>query len=467
MVNQKYIPHKSVIQHTILITFLIVAHLVTVTACHVTTPTPDPVIGLLNLASDLQEEGRYTAAEAAYGEALGATTSDDLVRVQLAELYLLWDRPRDGLDALTHVSPNAMTEETKVLHLQLLVADHQWQQVIALANDLTGTPNGASYPWQALIQAHLMVGDCDAARQTAKRAFQKVSEPQTLIRDTAQILDGEWALPPVSPDSLLVGIVPCDTEEVDCDRIVGLRLVRSAAWGLASCVLQQTTAIDAEAGELGRPKNHQSELLSWLGEALARTGQRSRASAAWHRATELSPESPLPWLLLGQERLVAGDLETARPALLHAQRLDPANPAPCLAMAELKALMGRYDEVNVWIGAALERAPREAEVWKTAARFYLARDLASESDVSRIIAQAHLLAPEDPEVHVLQGWQNLLSNEPAVALDNLETAIALDPARAEAHYLRALALEAVGDSDAAEDARIRAADLGDSRAQRR
>jgi Flp pilus assembly protein TadD len=197
-----------------------------------------------------------------------------------------------------------------------------------------------------------------------------------------------------------------------------------------------------------------------MGEALIRLGLPREGETHLRLAIDLMPDSALPWLLLGQHYLVRGSWESARVALLNAQRLDPMNPAPCLAVAELKAAMGKYDEVDTWVDAARSRAPRDPDVAKAAARFYLSRWLGDGSTGLQAAQDAVQLAPSDAEAHMLAGWALLGLKRVDAAHQALAQAIALDPAYAEAHYWQAVAFDQSGAGAKAAAARTRAADLG-------
>ncbi|MFN2108280.1 MAG: tetratricopeptide repeat protein, partial [Anaerolineae bacterium] len=67
-----------------------------------TTPstTPDIVTEYLRTAEEHIAAGEYTAAETAYREAIQAAPNGPHPILELARLYLLWQRPQAGLSAL-------------------------------------------------------------------------------------------------------------------------------------------------------------------------------------------------------------------------------------------------------------------------------------------------------------------------------------------------------------------------------
>jgi Flp pilus assembly protein TadD len=202
------------------------------------------------------------------------------------------------------------------------------------------------------------------------------------------------------------------------------------------------------------------EAEAWLGAALERMERPTEARPHLERATALAPDLPLGWLLLGGHDLAGGRLEKARESLARAQRLDPGNPAPCLALANLVAAEGRYPEVETWTEAALTRAPNDPEMWKAVARFYLERNLRQGENPLWAAEGAVRLAPEDAEALSLLGWARLLEGDATGALEALDGALERDPTLAEAHALRAQALSALGREMEAREAMVRATDLG-------
>jgi Flp pilus assembly protein TadD len=230
-------------------------------------------------------------------------------------------------------------------------------------------------------------------------------------------------------------------------------LIRNGNWPLAACVLTRAVSTDSH-------ETVTAEMHTWLGEALARVGRPAEAQEHLVAATTLAPEAPLGWLLLGTYYLSQQETDAAREALLRARALDPFNPAPCLAMAEATAQAGRYDEVDIWIAAALDNAPTDGDIAKAAARFYLQRNLIHAEYPFRAIESAIQLAPDDGEAQMLLGEFRLMTGDNAGALVALDTAVRLAPTLGQAHYLRGLALQATGRNDDAQDAFVRAADLG-------
>lgn len=392
-------------------------------------------------------EGAYTAAEAAFTGILDSYPTDPLPALALADLYEDWGRPNDGLEALNiAVSRSAPWIEVAPRRLRLLADASQWQDLVSEAEAQLSSDATSLEALAALTRAHLHLGACQEARLTARQASRARPSDVDLASADA-LLSGDYARLVTTAPTLLEGVLPCGDR---CDRAVGLQMVRDGRWEYAACILAQA-AVKSPAD---------SEIQTWLGEAYARLGMSEAAERAFRRAIELNDARPEAWLLLGKLLLREGRLDEARETLLKAQALDSGNPAPCLAVAELKAQMGLYEEVDRWTQAALERAPADADIAKAAARIYLSRRLADNGIAISAVDLAVRLEPDDGEAAMLLGASHLLRGEVDAALAVLDDAVTLNPDLGEAHFWRARALDASGRLEEAATARTRAADLG-------
>ncbi len=427
--------------------------LLLVSQCTPVTPpvTPDVVAESLRAAADYSAAGEYTVAETTYRAAIQTAPGDPQPILELARLYLLWQRPQAGLAALDDaIRQGASAHEHADLRLELLAQAGDWPQVAHQATErLHAYPNDA-IALKLLTAAYLQDYQCIAATTVARRWHEAAPDD----RDAALT----WGL--LAPDALLLCEIDARLRETalcaetngeaDPDIELAAALIRSGNWPLAACVLTRAATSSAAT----------AETHAWLGEALTRLGRLAEAEEHLVTATTLAPEMPLGWLLLGTYYLGQQQTNAARESLLRARALDPHNPAPCLALAEATAQAGRYDEVDVWVAAALDSAPTDADIAKAAARFSLERHLIHAEYPFRAIQSAIQLAPDDGEAHLLLGQFRLMTGDPRAAVGALDTAIELAPTLGAAHYYRGLALQAVGRSNDAQQAFIRAADLG-------
>ncbi len=432
---------------------LLVLTLSLMSQCAPATPpvTPDAIAESLRAAKEHIAAGEYTAAETAYRTAIQRAPNNPQPLLELTRLYLLWQRPRDGLSTLDEaIRQGASAQENADLRLELLAQAGNWSQVATEAAErLHAYPNDGT-ALKLLTQAYLQDYQCLAATTMARRWREAAPDD----RDAALT----WGL--LASDMLSL----CETDArlretplcaetnggTNPDMDLAAALIRRGNWPLAACVLTRAAARSTAT----------AETHIWLGEALTRLGRPAEAEAHLVAATTLAPEAPLGWLLLGTYYLGQQRTDAARESLLRARALDPHNPAPCLALAEATAQAGRYDEVDVWIAAALDNAPTDADIAKAAARFYLERHLIHAEYPFRAIQSAIQLAPDDGEAHLLLGQFRLMTGDSSAAVNALDTAVELAPTLGVAHYYRGLALQAVGRQNDAQQAFIRAADLG-------
>ena len=422
--------------------------------CTTPAPTPDPIAASLSAAADYAQQGEYTAAATIYEQVL-VEQPTPATALALADLYATWARPAEGLATLDRARAMGASGASVLTRTLALAQDAgQWPLTRETAGAiLSSSPDNAA-ALRAIVRADLVEGNCEGAATTADRLAATAGATRA-DGELALLLAGDFPTLTRAGSPITAGLEDCGEL---CDLQVGQRLVRTQRWGEAACLLARAVASDVVNSQVSPHKL--GEAFAWLGEAEARLGHALAAERYLRQSVAVAPESPLAWLLLGKQRMAQGDLQTARVGLLNAHRLDPSNPAPCLAIAELKALSGGYDEAARWIDAAKERALDDAEIWKAIARFYLARDIATRGDTIGAATHAAILAPDDAEARLLVGWSRLAEGDQQSALVNLDAALALDAELAEAHYLRGVTLEALGRTGDAHEAYVRAADLG-------
>jgi Flp pilus assembly protein TadD len=422
-------------------------------------PAPQqPGLSMLRTAESLFAAGEFTAAETAFRTANTQLPHSAYPRQRLAALYLRWNRPTEGL-AIWEATPDG----DPFLHLQLLAAAAKWDVLETATQEyLKRAPTDGS-AYALLTQALLYQSRCLEAesvataweQHTAGIAAGGSAADGTRAALTAAIL--HYTADPDTPepticvlDQDLCAATQTCAGAAQCLQQLGESLLRRQRPELAACTLAQAIA--------RAPENAAAH--AWLGVALEQIGSVDAALPHFRRATTLAPDSALGWLLLGLTQLNRQNIAEAHEALLRAQALDPGNPAPCLAMAGVLAARGDYANIPLWTVAALERAPEDPEIWKATARFYLVRNLALEDEPLHAAAGAVQLAPEDAEAWTLLGWAQFNAKDFDAALTALQTALTYDSRRSEAHHLLGLTLQAVGRHVEAQDALIRAQDLG-------
>ncbi len=394
------------------------------------------------------EEGHYTAAETIYQCAMEDESKDAGPALHLAELYAEWKRPELGLTALDEaIARGAVSDLVTPLRSELLMQAGQWTQLRLESQKQISKSTGYADAWRTLTLAALHQGDCAAAIEAVLGWMSARSSPPEDAFYYLAVLSADSERLAVSAPDLYLVANTCDGTLEEC---LGYALIRQERWALAICPLRRANRVAPQD-----PNVH-----IWLGEVLSRNAMAVEAEFHLLEGVRLAPDDPLPWLLLGKHYLALGETKTARNPLLNAQALDPANPAPCLAITELKAQASTYDEMNTWADATLERALTDADIWKTVARLYLERHLIQDTYPLRASEGAVRLEPEDGEAHMLLGWTYLQLSQNQAALNALSESIELTPDSGESHFWLGQALKAAGEFQQAQEALTRAADLG-------
>ncbi len=403
-------------------------------------------LSTLRTAETLTAAGQRTAAAQHYTQALAYLPASPEPALRLAALYCDWQKPAEGQLALAEaLRRGAPAAAIRPLHRDFLIQAGDWPALEHTTRAWLTRHPGDVLALAQLTQALLQQHDCPASAESAAQWY-ALAPHDPRARLTWGVL-GRDTVPEVlcSASPLLCsGYRSCENP-AQCAALLGQLLLRQEEWALAACVLTQPAQGHAPA-----------EIYAWYGTALERLGLVELARDYYEQAAAIAPAEPLGWLLLGFNALETEDTETALSALQQAHTLDPGNPTPCLGLALAIAQEGRYEAVDTWIEAALERAPEDVEVWKSAARFYLERHLSQGGHPLRAAEGAVRLAPDDAEAWLLLGWAQLQENDPAAALQTLERALALP----QAHHLRGLALQRLGRIAEAQEAFTRAADLG-------
>lgn len=165
----------------------------------------------------------------------------------------------------------------------------------------------------------------------------------------------------------------------------------------------------------------------------------SHAIAAVQKAIDIAPKDPDAWSLLGQARLAGGDVEGARAAHEQAVAASPDRPDLRVPLVQVLRYREVFEEAKVHADAALKVAPRHvgalyerAEVLRAldepvaaladidallaleprharalVARAIILQDLNRADDARGALDKAARLAPEEPDVRLQLGQDDL------------------------------------------------------------
>jgi putative PEP-CTERM system TPR-repeat lipoprotein len=210
---------------------------------------------------------------------------------------------------------------------------------------------------------------------------------------------------------------------------------------LAEVLLAQGRAADVlERIEIptDAPASLHAELLALRGEAHLRTGDTDEAGAAFREALEIDPENVRAGV--GKARLTAadGDIAAARSAL---QVLGEAHPEAVLVWQTLGMIEYAAQDYAAADAAYTRAIEHGRSAWGDHYRRALARidsrDLEGARKDTEIVAAA---APGFAGLAYLRGRTHLLENDPAAAVNELDSYLLAAPDDPRAIYYAALAL---------------------------
>ncbi len=373
------------------------------------------------------------------------------------------------------------TELWEQAGIEALAAD-QPEEAIPL---LERSPAPSQAGLVSLAQAHLRLGDLDAARQAYEKALKLGASPeiyaglveifrqqrdrpseraalqnQLLFQpdnarahyrlglllsfsnidlalthlELASRLDEEYR--PVF-ESLRSALVLAELKPTEVERYitVGRALGLINEWGLARDAFQQ--AVDADPGS--------GEAWAWLGETYWQRGLKQDAIAAMQRAASLSPDSLVVRGLSGLFWQRQGDERRALEQFEAAAALEPDNPAWAVSLGQSRARLGDLVAALDDYERAAQMDPQNPTYWRLLAAFCADYNIHLE-DVGLPAAQKAVdLSPDDPQNRDLLGWLLLGVGQPLTAQGILETVVEEQPEFALAHYHLALVYLQIGD----------------------
>lgn len=423
-------------------------------------PTPDPCPTLLVQGDSLAQARQRTAAEAAYRRCALLRPEDPAPHLRLARLYLDWNRPQEGLEAVDEAERRGSDPaETAGLRAALLAAQGDWAEALRWGERARTLGERSPALLHLLGDGYLRVGQADRAAHVYRdllvlypddrRAQERLGALTALSDPAAATVHLRAASTPLAEAVLraLENYGPDPTE-------------RLAAIGRA-CLEAEEPALAAVALEralLRAPDFAEAHAL--LGHALAQlaSGETPRAREHLEAAVRLAPDSPLARSLLGLYLLRRGDPAGARPHLEAAYDLDPTNPAIALYLGLTYADLGNYLVADVWLSEATRLAPEDPEIWEAVARFYADRFVQDPRGAAAAQVLVRL-TPDQGEAYDLLGWALFRAGRTAEAEEALRKALDLAPDLASAHYHLGLLYAAQGQRGRALEFFRRALDL--------
>jgi len=171
-----------------------------------------------------------------------------------------------------------------------------------------------------------------------------------------------------------------------------------------------------------------------LSDALVRhyraSGEEAKANAVLERSTTFDPTDPAPWLALSNVRGREGDLQGALEAAEEAVAADSTDP------------LGRLRKAELLIDIGLRNG-----------------DDAQVEEARQLVTEVTAEDPSNPEAAFVRGKSEIATGNPAAAVEALREAIAVKPDWGQAHFVLGSALLMTGDLQRARAELARAVEL--------
>jgi predicted Zn-dependent protease len=188
-------------------------------------------------------------------------------------------------------------------------------------------------------------------------------------------------------------------------------------------------AAQVEAAVAARPGDY--ELQMNAAQLYMTRGQNAAAIPHLEAAARLQPALPLPWIALGDARMLAGQAAGARTAYARARRLAPGEPLIDRGLGQLLIREGRLKEARSLLEAAVRRHPGSVDL--RLALGNLALVLNQPARAIEVLEPAARAAPDSADVHYLLGQAYERNLHIQAALREQQAAVAADPTFAEAY----------------------------------
>ena len=204
-------------------------------------------------------------------------------------------------------------------------------------------------------------------------------------------------------------------------------------------------------------RNQRDGLCEWYkGEGLLALGDYKAAKDALAVAKEALPLAPGLQRSFGEAAMLDGDYQAAMDALESAVRRLPDEADVHMTMAKLHRHTGRFDEALLALDRVLELEPRhqEARYLKGLILLYVRHEPLSASELLAGLAEDPSVTKESlaRRAAVQAAFATLEAERPAEAMRYADMALEISDVDPQARLAKALALDATGAEDAAEDA---------------
>ena len=420
----------------------------------------------------LAAKWEYSAALRSYHVAALRCPGDPLPRLRQVKVYLAQGRRDEAWSAfLAAIERGGVDDRALESLAAVYAAQGSAARATAVLNELLAHRPGRSDLWLWLGELQMSVGDRARACLSLERALALGLTPRQ-----AQVAHDRLGMAYLDdPLRALEHFVAAgsgpDVEVAQRARWMAEALRSRVEGGPDALSLAQVGEALLRRGELTAARRFFAASLAlapdyvdahaYLGHTLSLLGEDKAAVNHLLRAIELEPTYPLTYYFLGVHYARRGRWAKAREYLMEAHDLDSDNPAICAAMADtyLRDPEPNYAVAEIWLHAAVDRAPDDPRFHLLLAHFYVDY-LIDPGNRGIAVAQVAVdLAPDDWDAQSTLGWAYYLAGRPGDALAPLERARALAPRRARVYFRLGEVYRALGDESAARKCYRRAIDL--------
>ena len=220
--------------------------------------------------------------------------------------------------------------------------------------------------------------------------------------------------------------------------VVGVRLARLDLWPYAELAFQR--AIDQGDAPV--------EALAYIG--LARDQQGKDGQALVSQAVATSPENALIRYLEATHLRVTGDYRGSLESLIQATALEPDNPVYYAELGTAYQFMGDLESAERWLKVANNLSNGDPQFQQMLALFYAEEAYNLDGGGLETVENATVMLPNDPDLRAGFGWALYTMGRTEDGLNQLDSALEIEPNNVRALYYKAqILLETSDDREAA------------------
>ena len=375
---------------------------------------PKDADALLQRSQMRLRAGKHAEAQADLSNVLRFDPNSGRVHYLLSKVYQAQRsvlRQRQELSEAVRLDPNLLVARLELA--QLLTATNAANSALTL---LSETPQAQKNTLPVLIQqnwAHLVLGKQAEAANGIQRGMQRAKAPELFVQEAIlKSLQRDYPGARRAAEEAL----RANPEDVNALNVL----------------VQTYTAQKQGAAGLERVRQHAAQrpssamLQQYLGEQLARAGQREEARKAFSAAKAANTELTAADLALAQLDVAEGKLDDARGRLSALAASNPSDVRIHLLSGDLEGRASKYADSVAHYRKAVGLDDRNIFALNNLA-FILAEYGRQPDEALKYAEMAHELAPDSPNVQDTLGWVYYRKGLYSMAVKYLEAAVSKEP----------------------------------------